>query len=87
VSFLTRADLGGLGTLEGAPLAWAIPAGVSGTQPGGSPGVQPAETDSLPFNLATAARPGNTGVKWWAFALVLCLALFLVSRLKSNAKR
>jgi len=43
------------------------------------------------MNLPTAARTGSYDTTWLAFAIVLCLALLLVSLLKtrdrSNGKR
>jgi len=87
VGILTRADLGGLGPSEGALVTGAIPANLSGSLRGGFPGVQPDGTAPLPFSPATTARTGNSDATWWVFALILCLAIFLVSRLRSNDSR
>jgi hypothetical protein len=38
------------------------------------------------MNLPTAARTGSYDRTWLAFAIVLCLALLLVTLLKTNDK-
>jgi hypothetical protein len=38
------------------------------------------------MNLPTAARTGSYDTTWLAFAIVLCLALLLVSLLKTHDK-
>ena len=86
VSISTRADLGGLGASEGALVTWTIPADLRRTLLDGSHGPRPSGTIVQPLNSATAARTDNHAASWWVLALVLCLALFLVSRLKSNDK-
>jgi len=81
----THADLDGLGASEGALIIWTIPASL-GSAFQVAP-VRPAyETAPQPMNLPTAARTGSYDTTWLAFAIVLCLALLLVSLLKTHDK-
>jgi hypothetical protein len=84
VSLTTRADLDGLGASEGALITWTIPDGLPGARLNGLPGRPAYGTTAQPMNLPTAARTGNNGTIWPAFAVVLCFALLLVSRLRTN---
>jgi hypothetical protein len=82
----THADLDGLGASEGALITWTIPANMRRTEANGFPGRQAYGMAVQPLNLPTAARTENYDRSWWFFAVVLCLAILLVSRLKSNEK-
>ena len=82
----THADLDGLGASEGALITWTIPANLRRTEANVFPGRQTYGMAVQPMNLPTAARTGNYDPSWLVFAVVLCLAIFLVSRLKSNDK-
>jgi hypothetical protein len=83
---IAHADLDGLGALEGASIIWTIPANMRRDQAGGFPGRPAYGMAVQPMNLPTAARSGNYDSSWWFFAAVVCLAIFLVSRLKSSGK-
>jgi len=76
---ITHADLDGLGASEGALITWTIPSNMRRT-------MGPEGGWVSPMNLPTAARTGNYDSSWWVFAVVLCLAFFLVSRLKSGGR-
>jgi hypothetical protein len=81
----TLADLDGLGASESALITWTISAGLGRTFE--TAPVRPAyETPARPMNLPTAARTGSYDRTWLAFAIVLCLALLLVTLLKTNDK-
>jgi hypothetical protein len=82
----TRADLDGLGASEGASIIWSIPANMRRTEVNGFPGRQTYGMAAQPMNLPTAARTENYDSSWLVFAVVLCLAIFLVSLLKSSGK-
>ena len=87
VSIVTRAEIGGLGASEGALRTWTVPGSRTGIPRDASPGVQPSRTVAQPLNSAPAARSGNDATSWGIFALVMCLAIFLVRRLNSNGQR
>ena len=82
----THADLDGLGASEGALTTWSIPANMRRTEANGFPGRQSYGMATQPLNLPTAARTENYDSSWLVFSVVLCLAIFLVSFLKSSGK-
>jgi hypothetical protein len=81
-----HADLDGLGASEGVSIIWTIPANMRRTEANIFPGRQAYGLAVQPMNLPAAARGGNYDSSWLVFAFVLCLAIFLVSRLKSSGK-
>jgi len=79
----TLADLDGLGASEGALITWTISASLGKTFEV-APGPPADATPAQPMNLPTAARAGSNDRLWLAFAIVLCLAVLLVSLLKTR---
>lgn len=86
MSISTRADLAGLGSSEGALVRWAIPANLTRTLRNDFAGAPPDQTGVRPPNAATVVRTAERRGPWLALVCLVCLAIFLVSRLKSNDK-